>query len=103
MIAFGQEIGEWRHIAIALDQSRLCTDPGNKAFIQAPDVLADRLIMAVDEQRSFGIDGMAGEMDFPDLGRGNRVEPGNRIVPKIVGTYGDVVDVDQQPAAGPSR
>ena len=43
---------------------------------------------------------MAGEMHFPDLGGGDRIKPGGRVISKVVGANGDVVDVDKKPAAG---
>src|SRR5436305_206300 len=83
-LALGHQLSEGRDVAVAFDQSRSRANAADQIFVKLPDVLVDRRIMAVDEQRAFIIKGVTGEVDLPDkLGR-DRFEPGNCIVAEVV-------------------
>src|SRR5436190_3691910 len=103
VIALAHQLREWGHISVALDQRRLAADSGDEALVQAPDQLVDRGIVAVDEKRAFGIERMSGEVDLAYPFPGNGIEPFRSIETNIVRADGDVVDVDQQTAAGAPR
>src|SRR5271166_2463615 len=96
----------FRDRAVPFDERRDRPCSGDDAFEQAPDRVGDGPVVAVDEQRLalvVALFGMSGEMDFAD-------EP-KRIIRQIVerreavvgSRHEDVVDVEQEAAAGAAR
>ncbi len=57
--------------------------------------------MGVDQQgRAALVPSMAGQVDFADHGGGQGVQIGGGVVAEVMGADEDVIDVDQQAAAG---
>src|ERR1043166_8133618 len=98
-LTLGHQLGEWRNVAIALDQRRRGADAGDEFFVEMPDLVADGRVVAVDQQRTLVVEAMACEMDFAHELCRDRFEPGRGVVAEIVRTDYDIADVDQQLAA----
>ena len=79
---------------------------GDDIGVERPDLVSDRRSVRVDEKRAVGIVGfavMAAEVDFLHPVERERVQIGPRIGAVVLGRDEHVVDVEQQPAAGPPR
>jgi hypothetical protein len=71
--------------------------------VERPDAVAHRRIVRVDQQRAAGVVlgfGVAGEMDLADMAKRESVEISDGIEAVIGRGDDDVVDVEQQAAAG---
>src|SRR6185369_11343134 len=64
-LALCHQLGERRQIAVAFDQRRPCANSRDEIFVEAPDVITDRRVMAVDQQRAFLVQAVPGEVDLP--------------------------------------
>ena len=68
-------------------------------FVEAPDSLADRFVVAVDQQRAAGVLAVPGEVHFTDQLGGNVEQPCGGVEADVVRADHDIVNVDQQLAA----
>ncbi len=89
---------ERRDVRVPLDQRRHAAEARHGGFEQRPHFRCDRRAMRIDHDRPGGVE--AGEVDFRHGCRRNGGEIGQRIDTMVACIDVDVVDVDQQPAAG---
>src|SRR4029079_18913381 len=87
------EISKRREIAVALDQRGHRSRTRDEALVELPDVVADRRVVAVDQQRTFRVEHVAGDVYLAAHLGWNGLDPLSRVEGEVVGTNGDIVDV----------
>src|SRR4249919_1685602 len=93
------QFSECGDIAVAFNESWAGANSVDKFLVKTPHLFANRLVMAVDEQGALGVHRVTRDVDFADAVSGKVIQPCGRIVAYVVRPNGDVVHVDEQPAA----
>src|SRR5689334_9359848 len=96
---FAHQLGERGNVAVTFDQRGRWSDASDELVVERPDQVADRRIVAVDEESALRIDRVTREVDFTNAVGRNGTEPLGSVEARVVGADGNVVHIDQQPAA----
>src|ERR1041384_2005658 len=102
---FGRQYIERRHVAVPLDQGRRMTARERPA-IKVPNDIANRTAMVVDQQTcaaAVAVFGEASKVKFADVLHWKRIDIGPCVEAVVDRGNVDVVDVEQQSAAGALR
>ena len=100
---FGLEHRPFRNIAVPLDKRRHRAASADDDLEELPYRIGNRAVMAVDEQKIafvIGLFGMSRQMNLADMFDREVGEIAKRGIAVIGSRDEDVVDVEQQPAAG---
>src|SRR5271156_6676843 len=100
---FGLEHRPFRNIAVPLDQRRNRATSADDDLEELPYRIGDRAVMAVDKKKIalvIGLFGMSRQMYLADMFDREVGDITKRRMAVIGGRDEDVVDVEQQPAAG---
>ena len=89
------------YTAEALDHGGDASKAPDRRSIEIPDLIADRMIMGIDDVGAHVA--VACHMELHHPIRRNSVEEGQRIVAMVERADIDIVDVEQQPASGAAR
>ena len=98
---FHKQFVERRDIVVALDHGRDPAETLEGLDIEIPDILAHGMVVGVDDMGAHMA--VAGHVELHHAVSRNAVEEGHGIIAMVEGADIDVVDVEQQPAAGAAR
>ena len=100
----GQQDRERGQIAVPFDQSSGAGKAADRAFVQLPHGGSDPATMIVDQDAyAVGIvDAVPGEMQLLDGFDREGLDPVPRIAAEVLAGHVDIIDIEQQTAAGAS-
>lgn len=94
---FVEQVANWGNIVVAFDHHRHRPSARHHSLKKVPDVIANRLIVRVDQQVLTLT--MTGDMDLTDMVHREAGDIPRWIEAKIMGADIDIVDVKQQATA----
>src|SRR5258708_3209207 len=92
---------ERRQLGVPFDQHRDRTEPPERGGVKLPDRFSDAGAVIVDQDADVLGSVMAGEVDLADRSGWKHLEIGSGVEAEIQRADVDVVDVAEDPAAGP--
>ena len=101
MIEFGDQFGQGRNMVITFDHRGDRSDALERSCVKLPDLFTNRMIMGIDHV--VAVVAVPGQMDLPDLLRGQGGHIGVSVEAVIARTDIDVVDVEQDAASAATR